>query len=93
MVEALRGNVAKARERLAGLGPHPTVPGYQRLAEAVLSVAEGNLAQAHAALEAWEMALTKSGMGAAVRIGNEWAVEAVRRCLEAATDQAMGSKA
>ncbi len=81
MVEALRGDAAKARERIAGLGPHPTVSGYQRLAEAVVNIAEGNLAEANSALELWEQTLTKSGMGVALLVGNEWAVEALRARL------------
>ncbi len=81
MLEALRGDAKHARARIAELGPHP-VPGYERLAEATVHVAEGNLAEASSALAEWEQALTKSGMRTAFLVGNEWAVEAVRARLE-----------
>jgi hypothetical protein len=81
MVEAFRGDTASARRRLDRLGPHQTIPGYPRLAEAVVDLAEGRPAQARAALEAWEQAIAKTGMATTVRVGNEWAEEVVRARL------------
>ncbi len=81
MVEAFRGDTVSARERLASLGPHPTIPDYPRLAEAVVDLAEGRTDEARAALDLWEQAITKTGMATAVRVGNDWAEEALRARL------------
>lgn len=77
MVEALRGNVSGAKERFGRLGPHPLFPDYPKLAEAVINLAEGRFAEARAALETWKRALAKTGMATALRVGNEWAEEAL----------------
>lgn len=45
-VEVLCGDTTSARKRLDRLGPHPTIPDYLRLTEAVVDLAEGRPAQA-----------------------------------------------
>ncbi|HJW74531.1 MAG: hypothetical protein A2V77_12300 [Anaeromyxobacter sp. RBG_16_69_14] len=77
-VEVFCGDTTSARKRFDRLGPHPTIPDYLRLTEAVVDLAEGRPAQARAALEAWEQAIAKTGMATTVRVGNEWAEETER---------------
>jgi len=93
MVEAFRGDLASARKRLDHLGPHPMIPDYPRLAEAVVDLAEGRPAEAREALEAWEQAITKTGMATTVRVGNEWAEEVVRARLGPVSGSAYAARA
>lgn len=81
MVRALRGDAGAARGSLAGLGPHPIFPEYPKLAEAVVLLAEGDAAGARAALETWRRALAASGLETPLRVGNEWAEEALEARL------------
>jgi len=78
MIEAFRGDAVAARQRLARLGPHPTNEDYGSLAEATVRLAEGQASEARDALKRWEDSLERSGMAAAVQVGNEWAVERLR---------------
>jgi hypothetical protein len=81
MIEALRGDMTAARARLGSLGRHPMIADYPRLAEAVVHAVEGNMTAARSALQAWERVLSKTGLGTALRVGNEWAEEEVRHRL------------
>jgi hypothetical protein len=81
MVEAFRGNAARARERLDDLGPHPSADRYSWLAEAVVQAAEGRVAESSETLAGWESAIARTGSEASVRVGNEWALELLRERL------------
>lgn len=84
MVDALSGKPSLARERISRLGRHPTVPGYERLAEAAVQLMEGRTTEARMALNAWNEALTRTGMAVGLRVGNEWAEEAIQARLDVA---------
>ncbi len=81
MIEAFRGNAAVARARFDRLDSHTTLPDYPRLAEAAVQMAEGRPTKARACLDAWHHFLTKTENAAAIRVGNEWAVEALEARL------------
>ncbi len=84
MLDALEGRAGDARARLARLGPHPTMADYPLLARAVVSAAEGRLTDAAAELQGWERALEATGQAGVVRMGNDWAVEALEAKLATA---------
>ena len=82
MLEAFWGNPAQARARLASLPPGQlTMREYPRLAEAAVSLAEGRHEDARASLAVWERATAASGSRASIRVGNEWAEEAIKARL------------
>ncbi len=82
LVDALQGDALHARERLEGLGKPPWDSGYSALAEAALLVAEARGQEAREALDRWDRFVAASPPG--VRVGNEWAEEAVRARLDTA---------
>jgi len=79
MVEALEGEPARARQRLGTVRGHPSLPEYSSLAQAAVLAAEGRAEEAGRALERWERLL--AALPPYVRVGNEWAEEAVRARL------------
>jgi hypothetical protein len=81
MLKAFQGRPAEARSWLARPSPPSIGPDYLALAQAVASAAEGQLEEAGALLKRWEEAARASGQAASVRVGNEWAVERLRRVL------------
>jgi hypothetical protein len=82
LVDALKGDAPRARERLEAMGKPPWAPGYSALAEAALLVAEARGQEAREALDRWDRFVAASPPG--VRVGNEWAEEAVRARIDAA---------
>jgi hypothetical protein len=88
MFEAFEGRSADAGGRLARLGPHPLMPAYASLAQAVVEWASGRIPEARAALRAWEQLLERTRDAARVRVGNEWAEERLRSRLGAAARDA-----
>jgi hypothetical protein len=84
ILDALEGDAPRARERLRALGKPPWQADYSALAEAALLAAEGSARGAREALERWDRFVAASLP--AVRVGNEWAEEAVRARLEAVAD-------
>ncbi|HVO17883.1 MAG TPA: hypothetical protein VMU15_01420 [Anaeromyxobacter sp.] len=92
MLEALEGEPARARQRLEVVGGHPSLPEYSSLAHAAVLAAEGRAEEASRALERWERLV--AALPPYVRVGNEWAEEAVRARLapvaDPGSDQAQG---
>jgi hypothetical protein len=76
MFEALEGEPARARQLLAAAGGHRTLPEYSSLASAAVLAAEGRPEEARQALARWERLV--EALPPYVRVGNEWAEEAVR---------------
>lgn len=77
LVAALvRGDAAGARSRLGEVGPMP-LREYPLLAHAAAAVAEGDVDAARELLARWTAAVDRAG-SPGLRVGNEWALEALR---------------
>jgi len=75
MFEALFGGPARARQRLESASGHPSLPEYSSLARSAVLAAEGRKAEAAQAIASWEKLV--AALPPYVRVGNEWAEEAV----------------
>ncbi len=86
--DALGGDPAAARAHLRRLGwlvMYLSNPNQVALAEAAIFTAEASYEKARAALERWDRAVKKEG--AHMRVGKEWAEEALRMHLAAAASR------
>lgn len=83
MLSAFQGRPGLAREHLGHAGPHAGIPWYPRLAEAVVAAAQGELAAAREALDAWEASRQSSPDPARLLVGNQWARDRLEALLAA----------
>ncbi len=88
LLDALDGRPALAREHLEAQGRHPWNPDYPALAEAAVLLAEGRMREAREALERWDRLV--ASFSPVVRVGNEWAEEALRERLASVATSAGG---
>jgi hypothetical protein len=83
MLDAFDGRVADAAARLDRIGAAPSLSPYARLARAAVAAMSGRTQEAADALDEWERAIADTGRAAAIRVGNEWAVDELRARLAA----------
>jgi hypothetical protein len=83
MLDAFDGRVADAAARLDRICAAPSLSPYARLARAAVAAMSGRTQEAADALDEWERAIADTGRAAAIRVGNEWAVDELRARLAA----------